>query len=112
MSTHTMKLSRGPFDKIASGQKVIESRLFDEKRQQINIGDIIEFTENDNTVNIVTTKVKALHRYTSFDELFTAFPPQLFGGESKEDLLQEIHQFYSPEDEAMFGVVGIRIEKT
>ena len=47
MTTHQMKLAKAPFDKIAHGQKIIESRLFDEKRQLINIGDDIEFTQND-----------------------------------------------------------------
>lgn len=43
-----MKLSQEPFDKIASGEKIIESRLFDEKRRLIKVGDEIEFSQNDN----------------------------------------------------------------
>ncbi|HHX58892.1 MAG TPA: RNA-binding protein, partial [Candidatus Moranbacteria bacterium] len=47
MKIHKMKLATTPFEKIASGNKVIESRLYDEKRQQINLGDQIEFVCND-----------------------------------------------------------------
>jgi ASC-1-like (ASCH) protein len=111
MATHIMKLSNEPFEKIANGQKTIESRLFDEKRQKINVGDTIKFSSNNDTEHTITTKVKALYHHDSFNDLFSDFPPQYFGGESKESLLKEIHQFYSMEDEARFGVVGISIEK-
>ena len=40
---HCMKLNRDPFEKIKSGSKTIEMRLFDEKRQRISVGDFIEF---------------------------------------------------------------------
>lgn len=33
------ELAATPFNAITSGQKVIESRLYDEKRQLIQIGD-------------------------------------------------------------------------
>jgi ASC-1-like (ASCH) protein len=106
-----MKLSKIPFDKIVAGTKSIESRLFDDKRKLINIGDIIEFTENEDSTKKITMKVKALYRYGTFVELFSDFSPILFGGESKEFLLTEIEQFYSREDQTKFGVVGIKIEK-
>ncbi|HEY4509707.1 MAG TPA: ASCH domain-containing protein [Candidatus Paceibacterota bacterium] len=106
-----MKLTKTPFEKIESGQKIIESRLFDEKRRQINVGDRIEFIQTDNSDKKVVTKVTALYRYPLFSDLFSDFSPKYFGGESKEDLLQEIRQFYSLEAESKFGVVGIKIEK-
>lgn len=37
-----------PFEKIKSGSKTIEMRLFDEKRQRISVGDFIEFSSADN----------------------------------------------------------------
>ena len=40
---HKMKLNEDPFERIKNGTKTIEFRLFDEKRQQIKIGDQIEF---------------------------------------------------------------------
>lgn len=45
---HCMKLNRDPFEKIKSGSKTIEMRLFDEKRQRISVGDFIEFSSADN----------------------------------------------------------------
>ena len=105
---HQMKLATAPYKKIASGKKVIESRLFDNKRQRIAIGDRIIFTENDKPENSITTVVKGLLRYQSFEELFADHDPSLFGEESRDFLLDQIKLFYSDEEEQKYGVVGIR----
>jgi len=110
MQQHQMKLATKPYNNIASGKKVIESRLFDEKRQQISIGDTIIFSEGDKLENSVTTVVRGLLRYQTFMELFADHDPALFGEESRDFLLNQIKQFYSDEDEQKYGVVGIRIE--
>lgn len=107
---HQMKLSAEPFKKISSGAKVIESRLYDEKRRQIKIGDEIEFFANENADAKVQTRVKGLLLYKSFKDLFMDHDPLLFGEESRDFLLNQIKQFYSDEDEAKYGVMGIRIE--
>jgi ASC-1-like (ASCH) protein len=105
-----MKLAITPFEKIASGNKIIESRLYDEKRRQINLGDQIEFSSNDNPARKVTTSVRALYLYPDFESLFSDFPPSHFGGNSRETLLEEIENFYSKDEQAKFGVIGIKIE--
>jgi ASC-1-like (ASCH) protein len=110
MIVHQMKLAKEPFDKIASGEKIIESRLFDEKRQLINVGDEIEFSQNDDPEKKVKTTVMALYRYDSFENLFSDFPSEYFGGDSKEFLLEEISRFYPKEEQEKYGVVGIKIE--
>jgi len=110
MQQHQMKLATEPYNNIASGKKVIESRLFDDKRQKISIGDTITFSENDNPENNVTTVVKGLLRYQTFNELFADHDPSLFGEENRDFLLNQIKQFYSDEDEQKYGVVGIRLQ--
>ena len=105
-----MKLLSEPYGKIARKEKVIESRLYDDKRQIIRLGDEIEFSENDKPENIVRTRVKGLLHYQFFKDLFQDHEPSLFGGESRDFLLKQIKQFYSDEDEQKYGVVGVRIE--
>lgn len=107
---HQMKLATEPYNNIALGKKLIESRLYDEKRQQISIGDQIIFSENDKPDNTVTTVVKGLLRYQTFQELFADHDPALFGEESRDFLLTQIKSFYSDEDEQKYGVVGVRLE--
>ena len=43
-----MNLQPKYYDFIKDGTKRIELRLYDEKRQSIQIGDIIEFTKSEN----------------------------------------------------------------
>ena len=107
---HRMKLSEAPFKKIASGAKVIESRLYDDKRKIISLGDEIIFNENENPDNSVTTKVTGLLRYSTFKELFADHDPALFGEESREFLLDQISQFYPEDQQQQHGVIGIRLE--
>ena len=110
MATYQMTLTAGPFEKIADGKKTIESRLYDEKRRHIAINDQINFVSKDEPTKEISTRVLALYRYKNFSELFSAFPPEYFGGSSKDELIAEIREFYSKEDEEKYGVVGIRIQ--
>ena len=49
-----MKLAHDPFIRIRERRKQIEFRLYDEKRQQIKLGDIIIFTQIDWNVNTIS----------------------------------------------------------
>ena len=40
---HKMKLNENPFERIKNGTKTVEFRLYDEKRQQIKIGNKINY---------------------------------------------------------------------
>ena len=53
---HKMRLVDFAFKKIKNKEKDIEVRLNDEKRQLINIGDIIEFKHID-TNEIIKTNI-------------------------------------------------------
>lgn len=110
MTTHYLQLSTIPFNAIISGQKVIESRLYDEKRQLIQIGDIVEFTNREVPDQNVSVKVIGLLRYETFHNLFSHNTPTKFGGESVEWLENQINEFYSIEEQKLDGVIGIEFE--
>lgn len=103
-----MNLADTPFQKIKAGTKVVESRLYDEKRQLIELGDEIMFSSHES--GSVSARVVALLRYPTFQAMFSDFGPTLFGGDSVDALTREIKQFYSNEDETKYGVVGIKLE--
>jgi ASC-1-like (ASCH) protein len=107
MTIHSLQLATRPFDSIVSGEKVIESRLYDEKRQLIQIGDTIEFTNRDASDQTVSVKVMGLLRYETFHDLFSHNGPTKFGGESVEWLENQINEFYSIEQQKENGVIGI-----
>lgn len=110
MKTHALQLATVPFDAIVSGQKTIESRLYDEKRQLIQIGDTIEFTNREVPDHKVSVKVIGLLRYETFHDLFAHNNPAQFGGESVEWLENQINEFYSLDEQKRNGVVGIEFE--
>lgn len=107
MTTHHLQLAAVPFEAISTGQKTIESRLYDEKRQAINIGDELVFTNRENPEQTLKVSVVGLLRYNTFHDLFTHNNPQKFGGESVQWLEDQINEFYSIESQKINGVLGI-----
>ena len=106
---HKMNLQDKYFDFIKNGTKRIELRLNDEKRQQIKIGDSIEFSnEKDN----FTAKVIGLLKYQDFKALFNDFEIEILADKTmtKEELLGILSEFYTTEKQEKFGVLGIRVE--
>lgn len=110
MKIHNLQLATRPFEAIISGNKVIESRLYDDKRRLIELGDQLEFTNRENTEQTVTVKVIGLLRYENFESLFSHNNPLKFGGPSVEWLTDQINEFYSLEEQNKYGVVGIEFE--
>lgn len=107
---HEMKLKNEPFNKIKNGTKTVELRLNDEKRQKLNINDNIEFT-NIKTSEKITVIIKDLHKYQNFQELYKHFDKISMG--YKEDEIanyKDMEEYYSKEEQAKYGVVGIEIE--
>ena len=107
MTTHQLKLATEPFNAIISDNKTIESRLYDAKRQKIQIGDQIIFTNRDNSEQTVAAEVVGLLRYATFRGLFSHNNPRKFGGDNVEWLENQISEFYSIEDQKIYGVIGI-----
>lgn len=79
---HEISLVPSSFDRIASGAKTIELRLYDEKRRKIKLGDIIEFTKNE-TDEKMQRRVIGLLNFPNFETLIDYLPLELFGHENK-----------------------------
>ena len=109
--THAMRLNPSPFEMIKSGQKTIELRLYDEKRQQIKEGDTILFTNTD-TGETLCRKVAKLHPFNSFAELYQSLP-LLKCGYTTDTLTtaspSDMDRYYPPEKQRQFGVLGIEL---
>lgn len=106
-----MRLAAEPFDKIGREEKTVEIRLYDEKRKAIKVGDQIVFHHLSDESNVIIANVKALHRFNTFQELFSS---DLFSKTGCDELsidsaAEYMHKFYSKEQEKEFGVLGIEI---
>ena len=110
MSVHNMKLQQKYFDFIKAGTKRIELRLYDEKRQRLKLGDLIEFGSPNGEK--IAGEIIGLIRYRSFRDLMVDFDVSILadGSVSKQDLLDDLEVFYTPEEQARLGVLGIRIK--
>lgn len=107
---HEMRLHDAPFKLIQAGTKTIELRLYDDKRQQIQVGDEIEFTSRA-TGEKQLTKVIAMHIYSSFADLYRDYDKVSLGyGKDEEAKPEDMEQYYSKEEQEKYGVVGIEIQ--
>lgn len=111
MNTHIMSLNPDAFTLIKNRTKTIEMRLYDEKRQEISKEDSIVFISTDNSNNQLKVKVKEIHKYNSFDDLYREFD-KIKLGYNKNDCASpnDMEQYYSKEKIKKYGVVGIEIE--
>ncbi len=110
---HEMKLRPKYYDFILNGTKRIEIRLNDEKRQKISLGDKIRFHKDPSALEeYFDATVIGLLRYNTFEELFKDHDITLLADKSltKEELLKVLEEFYPKEEQAKYGVLGIRIE--
>ena len=109
---HEMKLQPEYYNYILNGTKRIEIRLFDEKRQQIKIGDTIKFLKEPELNESFNAKVVDLLRYKSFEDMFKDYDISILADKSmtKEELITVLEQFYTKEKQEIYGVLGIKIE--
>ena len=108
---HNMKLWGDAFQSIADGNKTIELRLNDEKRQQINIDDTIIFNCTKNN-EVITARVKALHKFTDFKELYENLPLEKCGysvDELDNAHYTDMYDYYSQDQIQKYGVLGIEL---
>lgn len=110
---HKMKLRSQPFNMIRLGTKTFELRLYDEKRQQLQENDEIEFRCLDRNEVPFVVRVIALHHFENFAELYASLP-LLKCGYTNETISNatpdDMNQYYSIEEQSRYGVVGIEIE--
>ena len=104
---HKMKLNESPFERIKNGTKTIEFRLYDEKRQQIKVGDQIEFSKLPNLQEKLLVDVVELYREDTFENLFR----KLYNDEQEiTRKTKAMYEIYSPEKEQQYGILGIKIK--
>jgi len=110
---HRMKLYDQPFGKIVDGKKTIEVRCYDEKRRTINVGDKIIFSHYDDSSRIICVTVTNVVCFKTFRDLYSSYPLEKFGHVdlSVDEMVASAYSIYSKEQEQLYGVVAIHIEK-
>lgn len=107
---HKMHLDNQPFEKIKCGQKDIELRLNDEKRQLIKKDDFI-IVDNRETNEVMKLQVIDKYIYKSFEEIYRNIDKIRFGYNKDESAdPKDMEQYYSSDDILKYGVVGIQVK--
>lgn len=104
-----MHLHPMPFEQIRTGTKRVEVRLNEEKRQKIRVGDSLTFILRTDASLSISAQVTQIFHAPSFLEIFRITNKK----ETAEMLAQNadaMYQYYLPEDEKKYGVVGICFE--
>lgn len=108
---HYMNLVPTAFVKITDGNKTIELRLNDEKRQRINVEDTVVFNCLG-AKDIITAQISGLHKFSNFKELYNALPLEKCGytvAELDTAHYTDMEQYYTKEQIKKYGALGIEL---
>lgn len=109
---HEMKLAKKFFLRMKEGKKTVELRLFDEKRQRIEVADAIRFVCAEDEGQTLLRYVLRLHRAQTFEALYKKLPLSALGYTEEEEeraSAEDMRAFYSAEEEEKYGVLGIEL---
>ncbi len=109
---HKMQLKARPFERMKSGKKKVELRLFDEKRRALCVGDYIIFTKMD-TEEELCARITELKKFPDFFALYEQFDGVEMGYEEGEEVnAADMYAYYSQADIQRYGVLAICVEVT
>ncbi len=108
-----MHLNELPFNQIVSGEKTLEIRLNDSKRQLLKVGDEILFFNRKNENQTILKTIIALRHYSSFVEFALNEDTTTAGFDKSyntQDVVDAYHKYYTPQEEQQFGVLVIELQ--
>jgi len=108
---HKLNVQEKYYNMLKQATKTIELRLLDDKRKNIKIGDVIEFSNNSNAKDTFLAQVVKLYQADSFEALCHKIDCRHAGFNTNQDLMMVLEEFYSLERQKEFGVIGIEVKK-
>jgi ASC-1-like (ASCH) protein len=105
-------LSEPWFSLISLGLKTVEGRKNKGKFKDMQVGDIIQWYNNDFLERKILTKIIGKAEYRTFEEYLTTegLDKCLPGIPSLEHGLSVYFKYFTKEEESEFGVVAIRLK--
>ena len=106
---YTMKSNYISFNKMKNNECHVEVRLFDKKRQQLKIGDVIEFV-NSRTQEKLLTQLRGIAIFENFEDMVDYLTPQLLGYDDKDELMLRLERLYPADMVSKFNLVGLFVK--
>ena len=106
---YTMQSNYISFNKMKNSERYVDVRLFDKKRQQLKIGDMIEFV-NTTTQEKLLMQLQGIAIFEKFEDMVDYLTPQLWGYDSKEELMLRFERLYPTETASKFNLVGLFVK--
>ncbi len=106
---YTMKSNYISFNKMKNNECYVEVRLFDKKRQQLKIGDVIEFV-NSRTQEKLLTQLRGIAIFENFEDMVDYLTPQLLGYDNKDELMLRFKRLYPADMVSKFNLVGLFVK--
>ena len=109
--TYRLHVSEPWFSLIGRGEKSIEGRLKKNFFESMQVGEMIEFY-NENQEGVIAKKIAKLSGHSSFEEMMNTVGVEkiLPGIEAVSRGIMVYRKFYSEDNEKSFGVIGIHLE--
>jgi len=112
LSTFANHRAEPYFTFVKNGQKTIEGRLRKGEYANLKVGDHI-IVQNDNETDSVEVEVKDIRSYPTFEAMLNNedLKRVLPDVETIDQAVQVYRQFYTPQQEAEFGVMAIEVNR-
>lgn len=104
---HSMHVKPSYFALLKSGDKLVEFRINDAKRQKISAGDKIKFICQNDLSTVLVLSVSDIATSSDFSSLLKKFPLPMLGGISYEEQLSDLRKFYNMDSEEEYGAIAI-----
>ena len=107
---YKMGLQNKYYKLVDQGNKIVELRLYDQKRKKLKVGNLIRFYEEPERINYIDTIITKLNKYNSFSEALENINMNLLTNESEEKYLADLENYYKKEEQATTN--GLTVTQT
>lgn len=115
MQEWQLHLYQDQFDLLKAGTKTVEIRLRNSDIDKVQPMDIIHFVPApEDGKHEVAAVITDINTFDTFEQGLRHFPPTAVGspaGTSVADMVQAMYKIYTPEQEAMKGVVFFTVNR-
>lgn len=113
--THDLKLYEENFERIKSGNKIREYRLYDEKRRKINVGDTIRFIKLPSMDQFLYAEVADIEIFKDWHSCYAKYFEEDFKDRysSVQDVVDDTYSggYYTKEDSDKYGCCSLTLSK-